>query len=170
MYCGANFSNTINIDKLETALYEYCNIEFLPFSKPEAVLLVKISKSISDEEALPLLKQLKPYAGYNPYLLTHALKRPTLNDSYATCYWATVRYMQRTLPMEDSMLFLNHVEEIAEYLHFAQQNVQVDAQRYKTSFVHLHMLTYIVNHNKSCHGSELPKAERPLSPFVTRAR
>ena len=46
-----------NNDKLVAVLYEYQEVEFLPFSKPEAILFVKATKDITDKEALPLLKQ-----------------------------------------------------------------------------------------------------------------
>ena len=52
---GATFSSKV-IDKFKAALYEYHNIEFFPFNKLEAILLVKTAKAIADEEALPLLK------------------------------------------------------------------------------------------------------------------
>ena len=91
-----------NNDKLVAALYEYQEVEFLPLSKLEAILFVKATKDITDEEALPLLKQLKPYTGYNPYLLTYTLKYATLDAAYAACYWVTVRYIQRTLPAQEN--------------------------------------------------------------------
>lgn len=91
-----------NNDKLVAVLYEYQEVEFLPFSKPEAILFVKATKDITDKEALLLLKQWKPYTGYNPYLLTYTLKYATLDAAYAACYWATVRYIQRTLPAQQN--------------------------------------------------------------------
>ena len=69
-----------------------------------------------------LFKQLKPFAGYDPYLLTCALKKETLDKSIAKCYWATVRYVQRTSPSaEDNLLFVKHVEDITKYFHSANQ-------------------------------------------------
>lgn len=65
------------------------------------------------------------------------------------------------------MYFLTHVEEIAEYLHFAQHNIQVDSQRYKTSFVNLHMLTYIVDRNTSTKQVSI-KINFPLPPRVLK--
>ena len=69
-----------------------------------------------------------------------------LEDSYADYYWATVRYIQRTLPeRENESLFVNHVEDIAQYFHYAQEKAEINSQMYKTSFVNLHMSTYIVS-------------------------
>ena len=83
---GTAFSNTASVDQLESALLGYQMVNFFPFNKPEAILFAKVKKGITDEVVLPLLKRLKPYTSYNPYLLTHALDKEVLTDSHTTCY------------------------------------------------------------------------------------
>ena len=165
---GTTFSNTASVDQLESALLGYQTVNFFPFSKPEAILFAKVKKGITDEVVLPLLKRLKPYTSYNPYLLTHALDKEVLTDSYTTCYWATVRYIKRTLPEnEHDLLFVNHIESIAKYFYFAQQNVEVDNWGYKKSFVSVHNLTYVVNHNENTNQVRI-KINFPLLPVILK--
>ena len=65
------------------------------------------------------------------------------------------------------MLFVKHVEDIAQYFSYAQENIEVDSQGYKTSFVNLHMLTYIVNHNVTTKQVSI-KINFPLLPRVLK--
>ena len=41
--------------------------------------------------------------------------------------------------MEDTLLFVKHVEDIAKYIHFANKNIEVDSQEYHIKYVNVHM-------------------------------
>ena len=72
---------------------------------------------------MSLFKQLEPYAGYNPYLLTCTLKTEKLDESISKFYWGMYKGL---LPsMEDTLLFVKDVEDIAKYIHFVNKNIEV---------------------------------------------
>ena len=111
---GTQFGDTRTKEILDKVLFEYENITFLPFTKKEALLFVKME--VEDDRALEMLKVLKPYTRRNPYLLNLALNKKSLTDSCASCHNATRRYIERTLPEETNPFFLEQVEEIVEYI------------------------------------------------------
>ena len=99
----------------------------------------------SEEDGLSFVKQLKPYAGYNPYLLNHALRlADRMVDSLAVCYKKTQEFIERTLPHEGP-LFLEHVESIAKIFYFVKENALIDHKLFKQSYVYEHKLAYVVN-------------------------
>ena len=171
---GADFTNTRTKEKLDNALFRFKPVEFLTFNKQEAVLFVRImclsnegdsgEQSVSceriiqseaealsekgvwsEEDGLSFVKQLKPYAGYNPYLLNHALRlADRMVDSLAVCYKKTQEFIERTLPHEGP-LFLEHVESIAKIFYFVKENALIDHKLFKQSYVYEHKLAYVVN-------------------------
>ena len=61
-----------------------------------------------EEEACIFIKQLQPYAAYNPYLLYCALEHVNKRaDSLAVCSYRTQKFIERTLPHEGNPFFLH---------------------------------------------------------------
>ena len=90
---------------------------------------------------------MKPYAGYNPYLIYHSLQVAEEqhiigNESLAVCIQKIEQYIQH------GPLLCSQIEKIAECFHFAKQNRWMDAVFYIASFVYTHRLAYIVDHNQ----------------------
>ena len=90
-----HISTSQQTKKCLITLLEYKPIEFLPFYKSEAILFARIQgvvlpqgeKSIpsvgddllennlwSQEDSATFVRNLRPYAGYNPYLMNHTLQ------------------------------------------------------------------------------------------------
>ena len=81
-----------------------------------------------------------------------------------------VQYIQRTLPeREDESLFVKHVEDGAQYFHYAQEKAEINSQMHKTSFVNLHiiLLTYIVSRSTRSNQVTI-KVNFPLLPRVLK--
>ena len=169
---GSHFSCTYKEEKLANALLRYVSIEFIPFMKTEAVLFVRlkgvqvpiscgeheenalITHSVwSEDVAVKFVKKLKPYAGYNPYLMSHALAALQVTEelnvkanTIAVCVQRTEQYIERTLPKEDSPFFLQRLQEIVELLHSAKQKAWINEVEYMKTFVYKHRLAYIVDY------------------------
>ena len=96
---GSHFSSTDKEEKLANALLRYVSIEFIPFIKAEAVLFVRLKgvqepiswgehevnalvkhSAWSEDVAVKFVKKLKPYAGYNCFLMSHALGALQVNE------------------------------------------------------------------------------------------
>ena len=160
--CGSNFSltrnSTRNKEKLDSALLCFKSVEFLPLNKTEVILFIQfneeqeesdtlITSMLSEEKASIIARKLKPYAGYNPYLICHSLQVAEEqhiigNESLAVCIQKIEQYIQH------GPLFCSQIEKIAECFHFAKQNRWMDAVFYIASFVYTHRLAYIVDHNQ----------------------
>ena len=185
---GSHFSSTDKVESLDNALLCFTPIEFIPFTKAEAVLFVRlkgvpiscevqeenalITNSIwSKEDAVKFVKKLKPYAGHNPYLMIHALT--ALGDAkeldveartIGICIQKTQQYIERTLPKENSPSFFLHLQEIVGLLHSAKQKAWINEVQYMKTFVYKHRLAYIVDYCK--HASMYVKVaiNYPLLP------
>ena len=133
---ASKFSTTRHKERLDNALLCYKSVEFVPFSKNEVILFIILKavpsneehvpiqeesgaliarSSLSVEEAQKIMKKLRPYAGYNPYLLNHSIhlaeKHVLGDESLALCIHKTEEYIQRTLPYENGPFFYSEIEK-----------------------------------------------------------